>query len=135
MTPVEIYGRAKLAGELAVRDICTKGNLPLVRDPTAHDSRRRPPWHLQILFQWISGEPKNLRHRRWQPEVPVRPRHDLMDAYMLAMDAGKPGVYNVGAARFGTLREALEHVIAHAPLHFARRGSAGGNHDQHAACA
>ena len=33
-----------------------------------------------------------------------------MDAYLLAMDAGKPGVYNVGTDRFGTLREALDHV-------------------------
>ena len=39
--------------------------------------------------------------------------HDLMDAYMLAMDAGRPGVYNVGTNQFGTLREALDHVIVH----------------------
>ena len=39
---------------------------------------------------------------------------DLIDAYMLALRLGKPGTYNVGAARFGTLREALETLICHA---------------------
>jgi nucleoside-diphosphate-sugar epimerase len=37
-----------------------------------------------------------------------------MDFYMLALDAGRPGVYNVGAPQFGTLREGLEHLIAYA---------------------
>ncbi len=37
-----------------------------------------------------------------------------MDAYMLAMDAGKPGNYNVGTNGFGTLREALEGLIKYA---------------------
>jgi nucleoside-diphosphate-sugar epimerase len=37
-----------------------------------------------------------------------------MDAYMLAIDLGKPGIYNVGTDRYGTLREALENLIRHA---------------------
>jgi nucleoside-diphosphate-sugar epimerase len=37
--------------------------------------------------------------------------HDLMDAYMLILDSGSSGVFNVGAAEFGTLREALENLI------------------------
>jgi nucleoside-diphosphate-sugar epimerase len=37
-----------------------------------------------------------------------------MDFYMLALDAGRPGVYNVGTDHFGTLREALENLIGHA---------------------
>jgi len=36
-----------------------------------------------------------------------------MDAYMLALDQGHPGVYNVGAERFGTLRQGLENLITH----------------------
>jgi hypothetical protein len=38
----------------------------------------------------------------------------MMDFYMLALDASEPGVYNVGTDRYGTLREALEQLIAYA---------------------
>jgi nucleoside-diphosphate-sugar epimerase len=37
-----------------------------------------------------------------------------MDAYMLALDSNKPGIYNVGTPEFGTLREGLEHLIQYA---------------------
>ena len=33
---------------------------------------------------------------------------------MLALDAGRPGVYNVGTDRYGTLRAALENLISYA---------------------
>ena len=33
---------------------------------------------------------------------------------MLALDNGRPGIYNVGTDRFGTLREGLESLISHA---------------------
>src|SRR5262249_45260385 len=39
---------------------------------------------------------------------------DLMDAYMLALRLERPGIYNVGADRFGTLREALENLVGYA---------------------
>src|SRR5436190_24238051 len=37
-----------------------------------------------------------------------------MDAYLLALDHGKSGNYNVGTDRFGSVREALEHLIVSA---------------------
>lgn len=40
--------------------------------------------------------------------------YDLMDFYMLALDAGRSGTYNVGTDRFGTLRGDLERLIAYA---------------------
>jgi nucleoside-diphosphate-sugar epimerase len=40
--------------------------------------------------------------------------YDLMDFYMLALDAGKSGTYNVGTDDFGTLRGDLESLIAYA---------------------
>jgi nucleoside-diphosphate-sugar epimerase len=114
MTPVEIYGRAKLAGELAVREICAQGNLPLIviRPRTILGEGRLGIF--QVLFQWISENRKIYVIGDGNEKFQFVHAHDLMDAYLLAMDAGKPGVYNVGAARFGTLREVLEHVIAHA---------------------
>jgi len=112
--PAEIYGRAKLAGELAVREICERSRVPLIviRPRTILGEGRLGIF--QILFQWIA---ENRRiyvigdgHQKFQ----FVHAHDLMDAYLLAMDAGRPGVYNVGTDRFGTLREALEEVIRHA---------------------
>ncbi|MEK7707203.1 MAG: NAD-dependent epimerase/dehydratase family protein [Verrucomicrobiota bacterium] len=112
--PVEIYGRAKLAGELAVREISETGKMPLIviRPRTILGEGRLGVF--QILFQWISENRKIYVIGDGQQKFQFVHAHDLMDAYMLAMDAGKPGIYNVGTNRFGTLREALDHVIAHA---------------------
>src|SRR6185295_17702460 len=112
--PVEIYGRAKLAGELAVREISEKGRMPLVviRPRTILGEGRLGIF--QILFQWISENRKIYVIGDGNQKFQFVHAHDLMDAYLLAMDAGKPGVYNVGTNRFGTLREALDHVIVHA---------------------
>jgi nucleoside-diphosphate-sugar epimerase len=76
----------------------------------------------QILFEWI----------RQGYNVPVLGRgdnvyqfvhaDDLADACLLA--AGRRGstVYNCGAARYGTMREALEHVCDHAKTGSRVRG-------------
>src|SRR3546814_15552032 len=37
-----------------------------------------------------------------------------MDFYMLALDSGRPGTYNVGTDRFGTLRADLEELARYA---------------------
>ena len=112
--PAEIYGRAKLAGELAVREICEKAKLPLVviRPRTILGESRLGIF--QILFQWISENRKIYVIGDGHQKFQFVHAHDLMDAYLLAMDARRSGVYNVGTDRFGTLREALVHVIAHA---------------------
>jgi len=114
MTPVEIYGRAKLAGELAVRETCARGGLPLIviRPRTILGEGRLGIF--QILFQWIQENRRIYVIGDGRQRFQFVHAHDLMDAYLLAMDAGRPGVYNVGTDQFGTLREALERVIAHA---------------------
>ncbi len=114
MRPVEIYGRAKLAGELAVRELCGRSQtrLIVIRPRTILGEGRLGIF--QILFQWIRENRKIYVIGDGNQGYQFVHAHDLMDAYLLAMDAGKPGVYNVGTDRFGTLREALEKLITYA---------------------
>jgi nucleoside-diphosphate-sugar epimerase len=112
--PVEIYGRGKLAGELAVKEICAAGNLPLIviRPRTILGEGRLGIF--QILFQWIEEGRRIYVIGDGNQRFQFVHAHDLMDAYMLAMDSGRPGSYNVGTPHFGTLREALEKLIQRA---------------------
>lgn len=112
--PVEIYGRAKLAGEEAVRAVCGAAGLPLVviRPRTLLGEGRLGIF--QILFEWIAAGRAVYVIGSGDVAFQFLHAHDMMDFYMLALDAGRAGVYNVGTDRYGTLREALEHLIAYA---------------------
>jgi nucleoside-diphosphate-sugar epimerase len=108
---VEPYGRSKLAGEQVTEAICQKHGLPLITiRPRAILGAGRLGI-FQILFQWI----KENRHvyviGSGNIKFQFLHAHDLIDFYMLALDAGKTGVYNVGTDRFGTLRGDLEAFI------------------------
>ncbi len=111
--PIEIYGRAKLAGELAVKDVFAGSpvSLIVIRPRTILGEGRLGIF--QILFEWISENRNVYVIGSGDIGFQFVHAHDLMDAYMLAMDKGQPGVYNVGTDRFGTLREGLENLIRH----------------------
>lgn len=112
--PFEPYGKSKLAGEAVMHAFCDPAGIPLttIRPRVTLGAGRLGIF--EILFEWIS------QHRRvyisGDGTNPLQFVHvdDLIDFYMLALDAKQPGTFNVGAQRFGTLREDLEQLIRHA---------------------
>jgi nucleoside-diphosphate-sugar epimerase len=112
--PIEIYGRAKLAGELAVREVCEKAGTALIviRPRTILGVGRLGIF--QILFEWIAAGQNIFVIGDGNVKFQFVHADDLVDAYMLALRLGKPGIYNVGTDRFGTLRQALQNLVCHA---------------------
>lgn len=112
--PQEAYGEAKLAGEQLVRRCAEKGEVDatVVRPRTILGHGRLGIF--QILFDWLEEG----------RDIPVLGRGDNVYQFVHADDladaviraAGRPGfgIYHVGAERFGTMREALEALCAHA---------------------
>lgn len=113
-SPIEIYGEAKLAGENVVSSIFKNTNIPLIiiRPRTILGEGRLGIF--QILFEWIK-ENKNV-YVIGDGKVKFQFVHamDLMDFYMLALNKGKNGKYNVGTNKFGQLRSCLENIIKYA---------------------
>ena len=112
--PIEIYGRGKLAGEKIVRETCDKAGLPLVviRPRTILGEGRLGIF--QILFEWIEEGRGVYVIGDGNIEFQFIHAHDLMDAYMLVINQGKQGAYNVGTDRFGTLKGDMEKLFRHA---------------------
>jgi nucleoside-diphosphate-sugar epimerase len=117
-TPLEDYGRAKLAAEGLCLAAASQGlDVTIIRPRTILGHGRLGIF--QILFEWVFqgvnipvlGSGGN-RYQFVHAE-------DLAQACLLA--AARPGAacYNCGAERFGTMREALEELCRH-----ARTGSA-----------
>lgn len=111
--PAEAYGQAKLEGERLCREAARSGlDVTIIRPRTILGHGRLGIF--QILFEWI----------REGYNVPVLGRgdnryqfihaDDLAEACRLA--AARPGatVYHCGTDRFGTMRETLEALCAHA---------------------
>jgi nucleoside-diphosphate-sugar epimerase len=111
--PGEAYGRAKLEGENLCRRSVENGlDVTIIRPRTILGHGRLGIF--QILFEWI----------REGYNVPVLGRgdnryqfvhaDDLADACILTAQHRGPAVYNCGAEHFGTMRESLEALCAHA---------------------
>ena len=112
--PAEIYGRAKLAGELEARRVLDTAGLPtiVIRPRTILGHGRLGIY--QILFDWIRDNRNVYVVGSGNNRIQFVHADDLMDLYTLALDQEKPGVYNVGTDRFNTLRRELEGVVEYA---------------------
>lgn len=111
--PREDYGRAKLAAEDLCAEYVRRGlDVTIIRPRTIMGPGRLGI--MQLFFEWI----------RTGRNVPVLGggrnvyqfvhADDLAAACILAAARSGPSVYNIGAAAFGTMRETIEGVIAHA---------------------
>ncbi len=112
-TPGEAYGRAKLEGEALCRGYVQRGlDVSVIRPRTIMGHGRLGIF--QILFEWI----------REGYNVPVFGRgdniyqfvhaDDLAEACIFAAARSGASIYNCGASQFGTMRDALAKLCAHA---------------------
>ena len=111
--PAEEYGAAKLAGETLCREFADYGlDVSIVRPRTIMGHGRLGI--MQIVFEWISQGSDVFVMGRGDNRYQFVHADDLADACLLA--AKRPGfaAYNIGTDQFGTMRETLEGLVAHA---------------------
>lgn len=116
-SPGEEYGRAKLAGEELCHEFAARGlDVAIVRPRTIMGPGRLGI--MQIVFEWIFGGYNVPVLGRGDNRYQFVHADDLADACIRAAEHpspdGKADLYNIGAERFGTMRETLEALIAHA---------------------
>ena len=111
--PGESYGQAKYDGELLCKDFIERGlDVSVIRPRTIMGHGRLGIF--QILFEWIyNGQ-----------NVPVLDSgkniyqfvhaDDLAIACIKAGELSGPTIYNCGASEFGSMRDVLEDLCAHA---------------------
>ncbi len=111
--PIEIYGRAKKAGEELVMQTMADGFAAcIIRPRTIIGTGRLGIF--QILFEWIKDGANIYTIGKGDGLFQFVHCDDLSDTSIIACLDGKPGVYNVGTDRFGTLKQDLEFLCAHA---------------------
>lgn len=111
--PAEAYGKAKLAGEEMCWRFADNGlDVSIIRPRTIMGHGRLGI--MQMLFDWIH-DGRNVPvfdggHNTYQ----FVHADDLASACILASDRPGARAYNIGAERFGTMRETLQTLCEHA---------------------
>lgn len=110
--PIEIYGKGKLAGEIAVMKNFSRSdsNLVVIRPRTILGPGRLGIF--QILFEWINQNRDIYTIGNGRNLFQFIHAHDLMDAYMVALAQNRSLTLNVGTEQFSTLNDALSNLIA-----------------------
>jgi nucleoside-diphosphate-sugar epimerase len=113
LAPIEAYGRAKLEGERRAERAAAAGlPLAIVRPRTMVGKGRLGIF--QILHEWVREGRKVYVIGDGNKPFQLLHADDAVDFMLRLAEQRKPGVYNIGAARFGTLREDLTALIRHA---------------------
>ena len=113
LCPIEIYGQSKAQADLLIQQELGKGrNVASVRPRTIVGTERLGIF--EILFDWIKDN-ANI-YLIGKGTYPFQFVHvdDLCEVSIQACLQQKPGLYNVGSAEFGSLREDLGALIDHA---------------------
>ena len=111
--PIEIYGRAKKAGEDLVMQAAADG-LPasIIRPRTIIGKGRLGIF--QVLFEWIRDGANIYVIGSGDVRFQFVHVDDLSEVSILSCLQETPGLFNVGTNEFGTLRGDLEALCAHA---------------------
>ena len=111
--PVEIYGRAKKAGEDLVMAAMDRG-MPcsIIRPRTVIGTGRLGIF--EILFDWIRDGANIYIIGKGDNLFQFVHADDISEASIQSCLKGVPGVFNVGTDTYGTLREDLEFLCQHA---------------------
>ncbi len=111
--PAEAYGHAKLAAEWACLRAATNGlDVSIVRPRTILGHGRLGIF--AILFDWIADGADVFVLGRGDNRYQFIHADDLADVCIRAGAASGPQIFNAGTDRFGSMRDTLESVCAHA---------------------
>ncbi len=132
LEPAEAYGKAKAAAEQLCHEAVARGmDVTIIRPRTILGHGRLGIFG--ILFDWIADGADVFVIGSGNNRYQFVHADDLARACRLAGERSGPRVYNIGATEFGTMRESLEALTAHAgtgsrvrslPLRPARLGMA-----------
>ena len=111
--PREAYGRAKLAAEHLCWAAVGRGlDVSIVRPRTILGHGRLGIF--AILFDWIADGADVFVLGKGNNRYQFVHAEDLAEVCVRASERSGPGLFNAGTDRFGTMRETLEGVCAHA---------------------
>ncbi len=111
--PLEAYGRAKLEAEELCRDAAAGGlDVSIVRPRTILGHGRLGI--MAILFELVAAGAPVFVLGPGDNRYQLVHADDLADACLRAGEHAGPSAFNVGASEFGTMRETLEALCAHA---------------------
>ena len=112
-SPVEAYGHAKLAAEWACLEAASQGfDVTIVRPRTILGHGRLGIFG--ILFEWVADGADIFVLGDGSNRYQFVHADDLAEVCVRASATPGAAVFNVGADRFGTMRESLESLCLHA---------------------
>jgi nucleoside-diphosphate-sugar epimerase len=112
-SPIEAYGRAKLAAEWACLDATSNGlDVTIIRPRTILGHGRLGIFG--ILFDWVADGADIFVLGSGDNRYQFIHADDLAEVCMLAAAVAGPAIFNAGTDRFGTMRESLQSLCTHA---------------------